>query len=365
MDPRRLTLKPVRWLGAPAPGGLLLPAAAPSRETMYAPRGVYFDDRTVIVADSGNHRVLIWHGFPERDHAPADVVLGQPDFTSEGPRLLHLPTAVAVYEGRLFVADAWHHRILIWNEVPTSSGAPPDAVIGQASMDGVLPNRGGPVHPLGLYWPYGMAYLAGRFYIADTGNRRVLGWNGIPEGDRPPDVVLGQPDGYTGLENRGKGVSADAFRWPHALAGDETRLYVADAGNHRVLGFSPHPPGDRPADLVLGQSDFNRNFELPHVPQGPRRMRFPYGVALCAFGLAVADTANNRVLLFADVPERGAFYPAQAVLGQADFEASGENRWQGVAPDTLCWPYGLWCHKGRLAVADTGNNRVMFWELVA
>ncbi|MBE3595591.1 MAG: NHL repeat-containing protein [Hydrogenibacillus sp.] len=364
MDSRRLTFAPLRLLGAPAPGGLALPAAFPSRETMYAPRGVYVDAARVIVADSGNHRVLIWHGFPERDHAPADVVLGQPDFTSEGPRLLHLPTAVAVYEGRLFVADAWHHRLLIWNRVPEKSGAPPDAVIGQATLDDVRPNRGRAVHPLGLYWPYGMAYVAGRFYVADTGNRRVLAWDGIPEGDRPPDVVLGQPDGHTALENRGKGTSADSFRWPHALSGDAGRLFVADAGNHRVLGYVPHPAVDRPADLVLGQSDFTHSFELPHVPQGPRRLRFPYGVALCAFGLAVADTANNRVLIYADVPDRGAFHPAQAVLGQADFDASGENRWQAVAPDTLCWPYGIWCHGDLLAVADSGNNRVVFWKRV-
>ncbi len=37
-----------------------------------------------MVADSGNHRVLIWHGIPSDDEQPADVVLGQPDGETEG-----------------------------------------------------------------------------------------------------------------------------------------------------------------------------------------------------------------------------------------------------------------------------------------
>ena len=76
---------PERWLGAPAVGGLALPAANPTADQMYAPRGVFLNDEYLVVADSGNHRVLIWKGLPVADHQPADVVLGQPDFTSEGP----------------------------------------------------------------------------------------------------------------------------------------------------------------------------------------------------------------------------------------------------------------------------------------
>ncbi|MFS8640044.1 MAG: NHL repeat-containing protein [Symbiobacteriaceae bacterium] len=365
MGTSTLTAEPVCWLGEPAPGGLALPPALPNRVALYAPRGVYLDERVLVVADTGNHRVLIWHGRPERDHQPADVVLGHEDFESEGPGLLHLPTAVAVVEGYLVVADAWHHRLLVWDGVPERNGRPPDAVIGQAGLEGTAPNAGGATPATGLRWPYGFAFVDGWFYVADTGNRRVLGWRGIPDGLRPPDVVLGQPDAASSEENRGRGVGPDSFRWPHALVGDGATLYVADAGNHRVLGFTPPPWADRPADLVLGQEDFDRAFELPDVPQGPRRMRFPYGVALCGNYLAVADTANNRVLLFGGPPRRGAYLPACHVIGQADFDGTGENRWQAVARDTLCWPYGLWGHGDLLAIADSGNNRVVLWRLAA
>lgn len=363
--------KTVRWLGAPAPGGLALPAANPNPAHLYAPRGVYLDDERLIVVDSGNHRVLIWHGFPAHDHQPADVVLGQPDFFHEGPRAaghgpangFHLPTGIAVAEGRLYLADAWHHRVLCWHRIPDRSGAPPDSVIGQDSLLDIEPNRGGAVGPQTLYWPYGVAWINGWLYIADTGNRRVLGWHGLPANGQPPDLILGQPDPCSNAENRGGSPAANSFRWPHAVAGDGKTLYVADVGNHRVLGWTPPPTTDRPADLVLGQQNMQSAFEQPHVPQGAHRLRFPYAVACASDRLFVADTANNRVLLWQPIPRAGAGLPAQAVYGQYNFADSGENRWQAVGPDTLCWPYGLCAHRQWLAIADSGNNRVLIWEV--
>ena len=53
---------------------------------------------------------------------------------------------------------------------------------------------------------------------------------------------------------------------------------------------------------------------------------------------------------------------ADWVLAQPDFGANGENRWTSVQRDTLCWPYGLSLHGDLLAVADSGNNRVMLWR---
>ena len=35
----------------------------------------------------------------------------------------------------------------------------------------------------------------------------------------------------------------------------------------------------------------------------------------------------------------------------------------GVTDRSLCWPYGVHVHGGKLAVADSGNNRVMLWSL--
>ncbi|AEW07010.1 NHL repeat containing protein (plasmid) [Sulfobacillus acidophilus DSM 10332] len=358
-----MNVKPVRWLGASAPGGLILPDAKPKRNQLYAPRHVFLDDQYLVVSDSGNHRVLIWRGLPADDHQDADVVLGQPNFETEGPGLLHLPTGTGIWEGRLYVADAWHHRVLVWERVPETINEPPSYALGQPDLQEIRPNCGGAIGPLGFYWPYGIAFVAGWFFVADTGNRRVLGWKGLPEVGQPPNLVLGQPDFYSGLENRGQSAGPNSFRWPHAITGDEHTLYIADAGNHRILGYSPLPDVDGPANLVLGQNTYYETREMPHVPQGAHRLRFPYGVSLAHGILAVADTANNRILLFTGPPRTGVGVPAVEVIGQTNFEDSGENRWKAVGPDTLCWPYGLWLHNHLLAIADSGNNRVMIWRV--
>ncbi|BBY65983.1 NHL repeat-containing protein [Mycolicibacterium helvum] len=360
---------PALWLGAPAPGGLALPPARPSMAWMYSPRGVFVDERHVVVADSGNHRVLIWHGIPEHDEQPADVVLGQPDGESEGhaaggrgpERGMNLPTGVLVHDGRLIVADAWHHRILVWNTVPQISDVAPDFVLGQPDVHSVVENRGGGCSASTLYWPFGIGVVGSAFWVADTGNRRVLGWlNGIPESDQPADVVLGQPDATAREENRGGAVGPASFRWPHDITGHGDLLLVADAGDHRLLGWSPPPDVDRDADSVLGQPDFTSALEWPYGPHTSDRFRFPYASCLDGQRLAVADTANNRILLWDGVPTDGR--GADHVLAQPDFSSNGENRWTSVQRDTLCWPYGLSLRGDTLAVADSGNNRVMIWR---
>lgn len=358
--------RPRTWLGAPAPGGLALPPAAPTMAWMYSPRGVFVDDDHLVVADSGNHRVLIWHGVPDGDEQPADVVLGQPDGCSEGraaggrgpERGMNLPTGVAVIDGRLVVADAWHHRILIWDTVPQRDDMAPDVVLGQPDASAVEPNAGA-CSAATFYWPFGFAVLGGRFWVADTGNRRILAWDGgIPDPGRPADIVLGQPDPAAREENRGGPPGPDSFRWPHAITGTDELLLVADAGDHRILGWTPHPDGDGPANSVLGQPDFTSATEWPYGPHTGDRFRFPYAAALDQGRLAVADTANNRILLWDSLSDG----PADHVLAQPDFASNGENRWALVAPDTLCWPYGLCLHGDVLAVADSGNNRVMLWR---
>ena len=352
------------WLGAYSPGGLALPAAQPTASQLYAPRGVFFNDDVLVAADSGNHRILIWHGVPDSDGRAADVVLGQPDFASEGSKLLHLPTGVMVHEGKLIVADSWHHRLLVWNRIPETNNAAPDYAIGQPDVGSVAVNRGQAAPSAdSLYWPYGFGFASGRFWIADTGNRRVLGWRTLPAVNGPAEIVLGQPNFASSEENHGAEASAASFRWPHAIAGDADSLLIADAGNHRVLGWRPAPLRDCDATLVLGQPDFITARELPYIQQGATRLRFPYSIASNNGRIAVADTANNRILLWDEIPRNGVNHAAAHVLGQENFNTNGENRWKAVTHDSLCWPYGIWMHAGRLAVADSGNNRVTIWNL--
>ena len=378
---------PLRVLGAASAFSLALPDASPTRGHLYAPRGVLLDPvpgtgRTrVIAADTGNHRLLVWPDVPATDGADSAVVVGQPGPTAEGPqaggrgpeRGLHLPTGLARAEHLLLVADGWNHRIVGYDVAGLAAGDDPAPVwwLGQPDLSSTTENAGGDVTGSSLYWPFGVLWHGGRLWVADTGNRRVLGWNGLPSSPgTPADVVLGQPAPTARAENRGADVAADSFRWPHQLAvladADGEVLWVADAGNHRVLGWRLPVDGDRPADLVLGQESFTASREFPHVPQGPARLRFPYAVTASGGDLVVADTANNRVLGWGTAT--AGFGAAAGVdLGQHGFDPAGENRWSADTPDSLCWPYGLSAAPDArfgelLAVADSGNNRVVLWH---
>ncbi|MEN1705074.1 MAG: hypothetical protein AAGJ54_06115 [Planctomycetota bacterium] len=360
-----LGFAPAVWLGAEAPGGLALPSAKPAADTLYGPRGVWFDDDYFIVCDSGNHRILVWRGIPDADHAPAEVVLGHASFADEGPALLQLPTCAMVVEGNLIVADSWHHRLLIWDGVPRENNAAPARVIGQSSMDEITENRGrGVTDREGFYWPYAFGFAGGRFFVCDTGNRRVLAWPSLPEPGEPPRWLIGQDDWSGRGENRDGAVGPTSFRWPHAVAGDDESLYIADAGNHRVLGWTDAAAACAGAapDLVLGQDDFASAKEWPYGPQAANVHRFPYCISFDGDRLAISDTANNRVLLHDPAPRVGVGIHADGVLAQPGFAENGENRWKSVVDDTLCWPYGMHLRGDVLAVADSGNNRVMIWK---
>ncbi len=344
---------------------------APSSHRLFGPRGAAVTaDGALWVADTGHHRLLGWPALPARDNEPAEWLIGQPRFGAEGRNgggevhaaSLNVPTGVCACGAGLAVADAWNHRVLIWHESPRASAQPADVVLGQADAAAGHINRGAD-RPRAdtLYWPYGVHWDGARLWVADTGNRRVLRFDGLPQRHgAAADLVLGQPDFEHRDENAG-GAGTATLRWPHAVAVWQARLCVADAGNNRVLIWNRDPVSNRAAaDLILGQRDgqsldHNRGEYWPSA----RCFNMPYGLAVHGGRLFVADTANSRLLRFDD-PEAA---DAQALAGQPGYADKGDNRWQAATRDSLCWPYGLAFAGDTAVVVDSGNNRVLLWDL--
>ena len=120
------------------------------------------------------------------------MVLGQTDNSNTGRNAgdsvnassLQYPSGVWTNGKKLIVADAWNHRVLIWHSMPTKNGQPADVVLGQMDFESNQPNIMGlgkipTAHT--LYWPYGVFSDGNHLWVADTGNRRVLFYNKIPE----------------------------------------------------------------------------------------------------------------------------------------------------------------------------------------
>ncbi|MBX3221770.1 MAG: hypothetical protein KF795_14735 [Labilithrix sp.] len=357
-------------------------SVAPSRTTMFGPRGAHLfgDDGPLWVCDTGHHRLLGFAKAPSADGAPADWVIGQPSFASEGRNgkgptsasTVNVPTGIAPVGDGFAVADAWNNRVLVWRTMPAGDGVPADLVLGQADFTGDAPNRGlaAPAADT-LHWPSAVLVVGGALVVADTGNRRLLVWDRLPDAHgAPADRVLGQPDFASRSDNGGGDATAASFRWPHALVWQDGLFVVADAGNSRLLVFRGLPRhGGEPAIAIVGQeratdTDHNQGRYWPTASS----LNMPYGVAGAGDGeLVVCDTASSRVLGFSDLLASGGRH-ARRLSAQPSFETKGDNRWSMPARDSVCWPYGVQVHRRvdgrRLAViADSGNNRVLLWEL--
>ena len=61
--------------------------------------------------------------------------------------------------------------------------------------------------------------------------------------------------------------------------------------------------------------------------------------------------------------QQGILGPAVAVAGQPGFGAKGDNRWGPPVRDSLCWPYGVTLCGETAVISDSGNNRVLLWDL--
>lgn len=361
----------------------------PSNRSLYAPAGSpATDGKQLLIADAGNHRVLIWNTLPVDNTQPAQWVLGQAAFdtgnanrnqTSPDLNTLRAPGAVAIGGARIAVADTGNHRVLLWNKPINENGVAADVVLGQAGRSAMMPNSGG-VSAARMNGPKGVATDGTHVVVADSDNHRVLIWNAWPTSSgAAADVILGQTseDGNSPLGSR---TSASSFAGPvvtvtnatpvgpTAVAGSRKRFLIADSAAHRVLVYASPPlsPSERPV-AVLGQPDAVSNYPnqtMPGVTTSARSagtLLSPLAVSVEDETVAVADTYNHRVLIWRQLPTRHG-QPADVILGQS---APGDGMPNAGGPQTgLNRPCGVLLAGGRLYVADTDNNRVLIWNRI-
>ncbi|MBX3023936.1 hypothetical protein KF840_03405 [bacterium] len=313
----------------------------------------------VAVAAQSSGRVLIWNSIPAADGQPADVVVGKPNFTSTAfgatAQLTSSTDGVTFSSsGKLIVADSGNNRVLIWNTIPTTNGAAADVVIGQTDF---VSSAGG-TSATKLSYPSGvMTTPDGKLVVADLFNNRVLVYNAIPTvNGTAADVVIGQST----MTGNAAGAAANQLSRPwHTALAPDGRLLVAEESNNRVVVFNSIPSTNgASAAVVIGQPGFGSSASGTSATQ----LSIPIGVAVSASGeLAIGEYLNHRVLLFPAIPvTNGA--AATTVLGQPNFTSNVPFN-GGVSAQSMQYVYNLaFTASGGLLVSGRNMNRVMLFR---
>lgn len=183
-DPFRPSATPDVVIGQPSFIATAVNNGGESAKSLSNPREVLVYTSKLLVADRGNNRVLIWNALPASNFVPADVVVGQIDFSSSYTRtdrsLVALPRGLLVHNDRLYIAAAQQNRILYWNQIPTSNGQRADGVLGQTDFLSSVPNSTELPWIERLSGPSTMIVVADQLFIADTTNNRLV-VRGLPK----------------------------------------------------------------------------------------------------------------------------------------------------------------------------------------
>jgi len=248
----------------------------------------------LLVTDRGANRVLVYKDIPQKSGQAADFVIGQDDFTSvaAGTSATRLKEPYAAYcmQGKLLIVDRGNNRILVYDHLPTKNGAAADYVIGQDDLSSGASGCG----EARLNKPYEAVLIGDQFAVVDGGNHRVLLFDNMPtRSGAPAAAVLGQTSLDSCAPNRGQHVGADTLLWPDAVASSAGTLAVADAGNHRVVFFKAPFATGMDAAAVLGQTDLVS--AAPGAAPALGNVQTPKGLVFDQNYIWVGDVATRRL----------------------------------------------------------------------
>ena len=313
------------------PGACGATDGAPTRARFAAPQGVIADGAgNVYVADTANHviRKITSTGLTSTLAGKAGES-GTADGTGAAARF-HSPTGLARdAAGNLFVADRENHairKVTLAGVVTTLAGRPGD----RGSTDGAG-------QAARFAAPTAIAFDAGAFVVADTGNHTVR----LVSATGAVTTLAGHAGEAGHADGRG---SAALFGWPSGIVAIGGLAYVSDTDNEVLRAVTRSGVVTTVAGLpgTSGAED----------GQGTgARFRSPMGLASDASGTVfVADTGNRSVRALS----------ASGVVTTVAGLGSGAGTDDGTAAHArFDRPFGLaFDTTGAIVVSDGGNHTI-------
>jgi hypothetical protein len=351
-------------------------AGSVNADTLSMPIGVHATASGVYVADNANHRVLYYPGtattatavygqFNDLNCGISNRASGSCGAASTSAGSLSFPRRVISDTTGIYIVDESNNRVLYFSGSSTTA----TGVYGQTdfltsaaatTQTGLIGNSGGDAIT-------GLAHDGTGLFVFDTARALYYAPSGAVVGPAA-SRVYGQFGSFTcgvSWNNGGCATTSASASNFHTTAGDlfadASGVYFADTGSNRVLFYSGS--GTTAASRVYGQGG---NFTSSTANNGginATALNNPHGVYASDSGVFVADTVNSRVLFYP-----GSSTSAITVFGQyGDFTCAQANRASGscsagsVAADTLNQPKGVFAAADGIYIADTANNRVLFY----
>ncbi len=267
------------------------------------PQAPYIYNNQMIVTLLEGEQVVIYDSIPiegENNHA---ITLGLSNNKRDKDKCsigkLAYPEMAIMGGDKLIVADAGNHRVLVWNQLPTVTGQHPDLVIGQKDFESCEPNNGNDDETAtsnSLNEPSGVWSDGTKLIIADSSNNRVLIWNTFPtDNHTSADIVLGQQD-FTSKVIFDGDISSKTLRYPYeGVFSNGRQIFITDTNNNRVLIWNDWPTSNfAAADMVLGQNDFVSSDTQNHS----NTFLGPSGIFISNSTVIVSDVYYSRLMLF-------------------------------------------------------------------
>jgi len=313
--------------------------------------------------------------------------------TSGAPNLIEgrelntpLGIAFAPSGGPMYVADYSNNRILAWrNPASLTKGNQADLVIGQRDFYSNFLQGPGQDLSSGLTRPSSLAVdAAGNLYILDTGNNRIVRYpNPFNQTTSPLaiDLVIGQKTQSSGNAanegtppqptNHSLWFTVGTFPRAGIALDPQGNLWVADAGNNRVLRFPASQlvanTIEPAADRVIGQPDFVSN-GAPNCGNNPCQTNLtillqPQSLAFDGSGALYVADGYARVLYYPTPDQGGAASKVLGVVPPVSGQQAPPNDYS-LGNSLQSAALGVFATGNAVFVADAQANRVVRYTSV-
>ena len=138
----------------------------------------------MAIADTQFYRILVWNDKNDAFSRPANIIIGQENFNACGQNQFRLsPEAntlnwtydACFYKEGILVNDTGNSRVLGFDSIPKTNNAPADWLIGRPDFQTSSEYKGNLTGTQSaIYWPFSITTQNNQLFIADTGNHRII-----------------------------------------------------------------------------------------------------------------------------------------------------------------------------------------------